>query len=268
MFDLIPFQFHTTTVSAITDDHGIPWFIAADVCAALDVKNVSQALDRLDTDEKSSICLNDGTPGTPITLIISEHGLYRLALSSRKKVAREFQRWVTHDVLPAIRKTGSYGSSTTKGDMLVQMAEAYREQERRLLTLEAAQREEQHARLAQQDLVIASQAKAIEALNASVRAETKADMALDEAHRMTIEEFVVKNGLLRQFPSTEWTRMATWLGQFCQQWGLSMVPVPVMGKPWPTEKAYPWQALAALQRYECQKARQIALVPTPGETGA
>ena len=148
------------------------------------------------------------------------------------------------------------------------MAEAYLAQERRILALEAVQRDEQQARLAQQDLVIASQAKAIEALNASLRAETKADMALDEAHRMTIEEFIVKNGLLRQFPATEWSRMAIWLGQFCQQWGLSMVPVPVMGKPWPTEKAYPWQALAALQRHECQRARQIALVPTPGETGA
>ena len=75
MSDLMPFQFHTITVSAITDDHGTPWFIAADVCAALDVKNVSDAIERLDPDEKHTIASNDALHSELKMVIISEAGL-------------------------------------------------------------------------------------------------------------------------------------------------------------------------------------------------
>ena len=96
-----------------------------------------------------------------------------------------------------------------------------------------------------------------------VRAEVKADMALDEARCMTLEEFVVKNGLLRQFPESQWPAMAKWLGHFCQQYGLATPKVSVPGKSWDEEKAYPLQALAALQRHELKKPRQVALVMGP-----
>lgn len=98
----------------ITDDRGNPWFVAADVCGALDIRNTSDAVARLDEDEKrvTTLGTNEGlqTQGLgPQTLnVINESGLYSLILTSRKEEAKRFKRWVTHEVLPSIRKTGSY----------------------------------------------------------------------------------------------------------------------------------------------------------------
>ena len=87
-----------------------PWFIATDVCSALDISNTSQALTRLDDDEKNTIILNEGI-GNPNKSIVSEYGLYNLILASRKKEAKKFKRWITHEVIPTIRKHGAYMSS-------------------------------------------------------------------------------------------------------------------------------------------------------------
>ena len=88
---------------------GEPWFVAADVCAALTVGNPSQALTRLDDDEKTLIS-NEGQEfqGAPTMTVINESGLYSLILGSRKPEAKKFKKWVTSEVLPAIRKTGGY----------------------------------------------------------------------------------------------------------------------------------------------------------------
>lgn len=86
---------------------GNPWFIAKDVCDILDVGNPSQALSRLEDDEKNTIILNEGI-GNPNKTIINESGFYTLVLSSRKSIAKPFKRWVTREVLPQIRKTGGY----------------------------------------------------------------------------------------------------------------------------------------------------------------
>lgn len=102
------FSFNSATLRVLTDENGEPWFVAKDVCDVLELNNVGQALTRLDDDEKSSITLNDGTPGTPNKAIVSESGLYSLILASRKPEAHEFKRWITHEVLPTIRKTGGY----------------------------------------------------------------------------------------------------------------------------------------------------------------
>ena len=102
------FDFKGALLRTLTDEAGEPWFVAKDVCDVLELSNVGQALARLDDDEKSSITLNDGTPGNPNRAIVSESGLYALVLASRKPEAHEFQRWVTHEVLPQIRKTGGY----------------------------------------------------------------------------------------------------------------------------------------------------------------
>lgn len=85
-----------------------PWFVAKDICDCLEINNSRQALSRLDDDEKNSVILNDGTAGNPEKSIVNEYGLYSLVLSSRKPEAKEFKRWITHDVLPALRRTGSY----------------------------------------------------------------------------------------------------------------------------------------------------------------
>ena len=79
-----------------------PWFVAKDVCDCLEINNSRQALSRLDYDEKNSVILNDGTAGNPEKSIVNEYGLYSLVLSSRKPEAKEFKRWITHDVLPNV----------------------------------------------------------------------------------------------------------------------------------------------------------------------
>ncbi len=86
---------------------GEPWFVAADVCKALELEKTNRALSRLDDDEKGAHSVS--TPGGRQRMsIISESGLYSLILGSRKPEARAFKRWITHEVIPSIRKHGAY----------------------------------------------------------------------------------------------------------------------------------------------------------------
>lgn len=85
-----------------------PWFVAADVCKALDISNPHDAIKRLDEDEKSGVDLTDPHGRVQNTNVVSEPGLYSLVLGSRKPEARQFKRWITHDVIPAIRSHGGY----------------------------------------------------------------------------------------------------------------------------------------------------------------
>ena len=98
------FDFKGASLRTLTDKAGEPWFVAKDVCDILGHSNVSMALDRLDDDERSKF--NLGRQGE--TNIVNEAGLYVLVLGSRKPEAHEFQRWVTHEVLPSIRRHGGY----------------------------------------------------------------------------------------------------------------------------------------------------------------
>lgn len=91
-------------IRTVTKD-GQPWFVAADVCRALEHSNVTVAIERLDEDEKAK--LNLGLRGGD-TGCVNEAGLYALVLGSRKPEAKAFKRWITHDVIPAIRKHGGY----------------------------------------------------------------------------------------------------------------------------------------------------------------
>lgn len=86
---------------------GEPWFVAADVCKALELGNVSRAVERLDDDEKGITPIHT-LGGEQEMLIVNEPGLYTLILGSRKAEAKAFKRWITHDVLPSIRKQGYY----------------------------------------------------------------------------------------------------------------------------------------------------------------
>ncbi|MES1996392.1 MAG: Bro-N domain-containing protein [Pseudomonadota bacterium] len=86
---------------------GEPWFIAKDICGVLGLSNTSQALSRLDEDEKGVI-LSDTLGGAQELNAVSESGMYGLVMSSRKPEGRRFRKWVTAEVLPSIRKTGKY----------------------------------------------------------------------------------------------------------------------------------------------------------------
>lgn len=104
---LTAFQFDTLPVRVIQDDQGQPWFVAADVCRVLEITKPENAYGRLDEDEKATRTV--GTPGGPQEMVtLNEAGLYSLILTSRKPEAKRFKRWVTHEVLPAIRQTGRY----------------------------------------------------------------------------------------------------------------------------------------------------------------
>ena len=98
------YNFNGASLRTLTDGEGEPWFVAKDVCDILGHSNVSMVLDRLDDDERSKF--NLGRQGE--TNIVNEAGLYSLVLGSRKPEAHEFKRWVTHEVLPSIRKHGGY----------------------------------------------------------------------------------------------------------------------------------------------------------------
>lgn len=113
MSDLIQFDFSAHSVRVIMMGDS-PWFVAADVCDALGILNPSDALKRLDDDEKmqvvdpATLALREGTKINNLLNAVSESGLYSLILRSRKPEAKKFKKWVTSEVLPAIRKTGSY----------------------------------------------------------------------------------------------------------------------------------------------------------------
>lgn len=123
----------------VIDRDGEPWFVAADVCKALDIGNPSQAVSRLDEDEKlTTLISNEGAAsGKSSFTIVNEPGLYGLVLGSRKPEAKAFKRWIKHDVLPAIRKTGTYTARTmTPNEIIAAIAADNVEKERRLKSLE------------------------------------------------------------------------------------------------------------------------------------
>lgn len=114
------FDFKGASLRTLIDKAGEPWFVAKDVCAILEISNPSDALKRLDDDERSRF--NLGRQGE--TNIVNEAGLYVLVLGSRKPEAHEFKRWVTHEVLPQIRKTGGYIPTTDVDDDMTILAKA------------------------------------------------------------------------------------------------------------------------------------------------
>ena len=119
---------------------GEPWFVAADVCKSLDINNPRQAVTKLDEDEKMTVTTNDGHSGklggAQMMNVINESGLYELVLRSRKPEAKAFKRWITHEVIPDIRKHGMYATPTTiqsildDPDSFIKMIEAYKEEKR------------------------------------------------------------------------------------------------------------------------------------------
>ena len=104
-----------------------PWFIASDVCRALEIANTSDAIKRLDDDEKSKF--NLGLSGGE-TNCVNEYGLYNLVLGSRKQEAKDFKRWITHEVIPQIRKTGGYHLPQTYAEALRAYADKVEQNEK------------------------------------------------------------------------------------------------------------------------------------------
>lgn len=136
------FNFNSATLRTLTDENGEPWFVAKDVCDILGLENSRKATAELDPDEKNTVTISDGIPGNPNKTIISEPGLYALIMRSRKPEAHEFKRWVTHEVLPTIRKHGAYMTqqtlykAITNPDFLIQLATKLKEEQEKVKALE------------------------------------------------------------------------------------------------------------------------------------
>ena len=108
------FEYEGASVRTVLID-GDVWFVAKDVCDVLGLDNVSKAIQELDDDEKSSLTISKGTSpkgGNPNMNIISESGVYALVFKSRKPEAKKFTRWVTHEVLPQVMRTGRLCNSS------------------------------------------------------------------------------------------------------------------------------------------------------------
>ena len=103
---MIPFNFDGTEVRVL-DQGGEPWWVLADVCTVLEVRNSRDAADRLDDDERG-VAIIDTLGGPQGMTIINESGLWSLVLTSRKPEAKRFKKWITSEVIPAIRQTGGY----------------------------------------------------------------------------------------------------------------------------------------------------------------
>jgi len=118
------FNYQEREIRTITKD-GDPWFVAKDVCDALEIVDTRQAVERLDDDERCLIPVTDNLGRMQDSWTVNEPGLYALILGSRKPEAKAFKRWITHEVIPAIRKTGSYGHRTYGNNTLDALMDIY-----------------------------------------------------------------------------------------------------------------------------------------------
>lgn len=105
------FRFDGEGKIRVSEKGGQIWFVAKDVCDVLGIKNTKMAVDGLEQSEKDGVSITDSIGRKQRTTVINESGFYALVLRSRKQKAKQFRRWVTGEVIPAIRKTGSYSMS-------------------------------------------------------------------------------------------------------------------------------------------------------------
>ena len=246
MPDLIPFSYHNQSVRTMQHDDGSTWWVAGDVCTILAIRNVSEACGRLDDDEKG-IQLVD-TPGGPQELlVVNEPGLYRLITRSRKKEATDFRRWVFHEVLPQIRKTGAYGPPTTPAvlnpehQLMIDMIVRIDQNEQRALQAEAA----------------------------ASRAESKADLALNSQAFFTVAEYVYINKLQRQLPESAYRAASDHLRLYCLDHRLPVRKQAVADKKWPDEYAFHEDTYAeAFAPWLSRRSAQVSLRVVPGREEA
>ena len=155
------FRYEDHEVRVVQGEDGEPRFVAADVCAALDLNNVTEALRGLDEDEKSIFRITDRAGREFPSPVITEAGLYSLVLRSRKPEAKRFKRWITHEVLPAIRKHGGYltpqkvEEALLNPDVIIRLATDLKAEREHRLAL-AAKVEEDAPKVAFADAVSAS----------------------------------------------------------------------------------------------------------------
>lgn len=172
------------------------WFVAKDVCEILGINNSRQALTRLDDDEKAGVIINDGRQNRHLQAV-NEFGLYSLVLTSRKPEAKQFKRWITHEVIPSIRKHGAYMTPETiekallNPDVIINLATKLKEEQQKRQQLEAK---------IEQDEPYTNFGKAIASSEASITIGSFAKLLYDEhgieIGRNRLFEWLRNNGYL------------------------------------------------------------------------
>jgi len=206
MSNLIPFHFGTREVRIQLDENGKPWWVAKDVCEVLDLRNVSDAVGRLETGEKG-IALVDKL------LIINESGLYRLIFRSDKPEAKRFQSWVFEEVLPQIRKTGTYAPPQVKNPAHQLLIDT-------VVRLDAVEQ------------------RALEAEHRAEEANANARRALETQLFFTIAEYVYINHLQKQIPESAYKACSDHLRAYCLDHGIPFRKAAVGGKRWEDEYSF------------------------------
>lgn len=177
VFEFESNQIRTTVIA------GNPWFVAADICNVLGLSNRHSSLALLDDDEKGVHTME--TPGGQQEFVtVNEPGMYSLILRSRKPEAKAFKRWITHDVLPAIRETGTYSTQPPSNRELAMMVLA-----------EADRADAAEAVVAQQALVLEAVAPKVEYVDNFLRS-SDACLMRQLAKRIGMSEKELRSELL------------------------------------------------------------------------
>jgi anti-repressor protein len=187
MTELMPFDYEGQTVRTVLID-GEPEFVAADVCRVLEHSNPSAAVSGLDDDERG-LRIVETPSGNQQMVTITEAGLYSLIIRSRKPEAKAFRRWITHTVLPQIRKTGSYGVAPVRELTRLELIEIAREAELGRLAAE-----EQVAELTATNAELEPKAKTFDTF-----LSTKGDYSVGEAAKILSREHGILTGEKRLF---------------------------------------------------------------------
>lgn len=141
--NITPFTYNNHQVRVVTGPDGEPWFILADLCRVLELKNPRDVASRLDRGDVGTTDATDSVGRTVQMNTVTESGMYDTVLLSRKPEARAFRRWLTHDVVPSVRKRGGYltPEATEKAlmdpDFIIQLATALKEERAAKAALEA-----------------------------------------------------------------------------------------------------------------------------------
>lgn len=150
MSNLTTFNFNNNQVRTVLINNE-PWFVASDVCAALTIASHRDAISSLDEEDRDAVGITDAIGRTQETAVVNESGLYNLIFRSRKPEAKAFKKWVTSEVLPSIRKTGSYDINSrplTQAEIILASAQqlvaherTIREHDSRIEVLESENKE-------------------------------------------------------------------------------------------------------------------------------
>jgi prophage antirepressor-like protein len=191
-------DFHGVPVRTFEDARGDLWFIGIDACRALELVNSNDALSRLDPDEKTLVTTEGESSGASRQFVaINEPGLNQLLMSSRVEKARQFRRWLAHEVVPTLRKTASYSISPSASDPLTTALEAALENRRRQLQLEQDVRRVQED---QKQLAVIAERSELAARQAEEKADFALDVITEKAKAHPLVTWAKTKGVLLPYP--------------------------------------------------------------------